>query len=54
MTESEAFDNAMRKVLLANPSVVRAAMEQEKQVREAERKAKRASLSVPVSSNHDA
>ncbi|ADV84906.1 conserved hypothetical protein [Terriglobus saanensis SP1PR4] len=50
-TESENFDAAMDTLLRANPQLVKAAMEQEKQEREAERKAKRAS-SDPASFNH--
>ena len=53
MTEKENFDAGMDKLLKANPKIVKAAMEQEKQEREAERKAKRAS-SAPVSSSRDA
>ena len=51
--ESARFDAAMSKLLKANPLAVKAAMEQEKLDREAERIAKRAS-SVPASSNRDA
>ena len=54
MSEKEAFDEGMGKLLKANPQIVKAAMEQEKQEREAERKAKRSSSSVPASSNRDA
>ncbi len=54
MTEKEKFDTGMDKLLRANPQIVKAAMEQEKQEREAERRAKRASSSVPASSNRDA
>ncbi len=54
MTERETFDEGMDKLLRANPKIVKAAMEQEKQEREAERKAKRAAASVPASSNRDA
>ncbi len=53
MTERETFDEGMDNLLRANPKIVKAAMEQEKQEREAERKAKRAS-SVPASSSRDA
>lgn len=53
MSESVSFDEAMDKLLKANPKVVKAAMEQEKLEREAERRAKRAA-SVPASSNRDA
>lgn len=49
MTERETFDEGMDKLLRANPKIVKAAMEQEKQ----ERKAKRASA-LPASSNRDA
>ena len=52
MNEKDAFDEGMSKLLKANPQIVKAAMEQEKQEREAERKAKRSS-SVPASSNRD-
>ncbi len=41
MTECETFDEGMSKLLKANPQIVKAAMEQEKQEREAERKAKK-------------
>jgi hypothetical protein len=51
-TESEKFDVAMNKLLKANPSAVKAAMEQEKREREAERKVKRAS-SAPASPNRN-
>jgi len=54
MNEKDLFDEGMTKLLKANPQIVKAAMEQEKQEREAERKAKRASSSVPASSNRDA
>ncbi len=40
MTDREKFDDGMSKLLQANPQIVKAAMEQEKQEREAERKAK--------------
>ena len=53
MNEKDLFDEGMTKLLKANPQIVKAAMEQEKQEREAERKAKRPS-SVPASSNRDA
>lgn len=53
MTEREQFDANMDKLLKANPKIIREAMEQEKREREAERKAKRASSSVPASSNRD-
>lgn len=43
MTERETFDEGMSKLLKVNPKIVKAAMEQEKQEREAKRKAKRAS-----------
>ncbi len=43
MTEKETFDAAMVKVLRAKPAIVKAAMEQEKREREAERKRKAAS-----------
>jgi hypothetical protein len=43
VTEKENFDAGMDKLLRANPKIVKAAMEQEKQKREAERKAKKAS-----------
>ena len=52
--EAQAFDEAMTRLLKANPQIVKAAMEQEKQEREAKRKAKRASSFVPASSNRDA
>jgi hypothetical protein len=53
-SEKDKFDSAMNKLLQANPKIIRAAMEQEKQEREAERKAKRSSSSsVPASSNRD-
>ena len=55
MTEYEKFDGAMDALLKVNPSVVKAAMDQEKREREEERKVKRASsASAPVSSTHDA
>ncbi len=50
--EARAFDEAMDRVLKANPKIVKVAMEQEKKEREAERKAKRSSSS-PASSNRD-
>ena len=50
----DKFNDGMATLLKANPQIVKAAMEQEKQEREAERKAKRASSSVPASSNRDA
>jgi hypothetical protein len=53
LSEFEAFDAAMDKLLEADPKIVKVAMEQEKKEREAARKAKRAS-SVPASSNRDA
>lgn len=53
MTEKQAFDEGMTKLLKANPKIVKAAMEQEKREREEERKAKRSS-SVPASSSRDA
>lgn len=53
MTEKENFDKGMDSLLRANPKIVKAAMEQEKQEREAERKAKIASSAVPASSNRD-
>ena len=53
MTERTKFDEGMTRLLKANPKIVKAAMEQEKQEREAERKAKRSSSSVPASSNRD-
>ena len=43
MTEKERFDEAMDKLLKANPAVVKAAMEQEKKERAEERKAKKES-----------
>jgi hypothetical protein len=52
MSEKEAFDEGMAKLLKANPQIVRAAMEQEKQEREEERKAKRSS-SVRAASSRD-
>ena len=52
--ELENFNTGMARLLKANPQVVKAAMEQEKQERKAERKTKRASASVPSSSNRDA
>ena len=51
--ELDAFNTAMDRLLKADPKLVKAAMQQEKQEREAERKAKRASV-VPASSNPDA
>ena len=50
--EKEKFDIAMDKLLKANPSVVRAAMEREKRERETERNAKEKS-SAPSSSTRD-
>ena len=41
MDERKRFDDAMNKLLKANPSVVKAAMEQEKKERAEERKAKK-------------
>ncbi len=52
--EYENFNSGMEKLLNANPAVVKAAMEQEKKEREAERKTKRGSASVPASSSPDA
>ena len=52
-SELDNFNEGMNKLLRVNPQIVKAAMEQEKQEREEERKAKRAS-SVPASSNRDA
>ncbi len=43
-TEAETIDEAMSKLLNADPKIVGAAMEQEKREREEARKAKRASL----------
>ena len=40
MSEKENFDRAMDKLLKANPAAVKAAMEQEKQERQAPRKTK--------------
>jgi hypothetical protein len=54
MNENERFDEGMGKVLKANPQIVKAAMEQEKQEREAERRTRRSPSSVPASSNRDA
>ena len=42
MTEKEKFDAGMDKLLRASPKIVKVAMEQEKQNRAEERKAKRA------------
>jgi hypothetical protein len=53
MSEKDLFDEGMAKLLKANPQMVRAAMEQEKQEREAERKAKLSSY-APASSSRDA
>ena len=39
--EAKKFDDAMDKLLKANPAVVKAAMEQEKKERAEERKAKK-------------
>ena len=52
LRDFEKFDATMDSLVKANPQLVKAAMEQEKQEREAERRAKRSS-SVPASSNHD-
>jgi len=41
MTEKEGFDKGMDLLLRANPKMVQAAMEQEKQGRAEERKAKK-------------
>ncbi len=49
----DVFTKGLRKILKANPAVVKAAMEEEKREREEARKAKRAS-SVPVSASRDA
>lgn len=46
--ELDTFNTAMDKLLKADPKLIKAAMEQEKQEREAERGA-----SVPASSNRD-
>ena len=46
MTEREGFDQGMSRLLKANPKIVKAAMEQEKHEREAERKAKEEKRSV--------
>lgn len=52
MTERESFDSGMDKLLKANPQIVKAAMEQEKQQREAGRKAKHgASVSISGADN---
>jgi hypothetical protein len=53
MTEKDKFDFGMDKLLKANPQIVKAAMEQEKQEREEERKVKRSSSRGPASSNRD-
>lgn len=53
-SEAEKFNNAMDKLLKANPVVVKAAMKQEKQERQEERRSKRSSSSAPASSNRDA
>ena len=47
------FRTAIRKILKASPSQVKAAMEEEKKEREKARKAKRASASSPSSSDRD-
>jgi hypothetical protein len=53
--EYDNFNAGMENLLNANPAVVKAAMEQEKKARKAERKTKRsASSSAPASSNRDA
>jgi len=52
-TEREAFDNAMDRILKADPTTVKRAMEQEKDKTEEERKAKRLSSSSLASSSRD-
>ncbi len=47
--EYAAFNTAMDTILKANPTVVKAAMEEEKRERATARKAKRASVSGPAS-----
>lgn len=50
--EFQSFQRGMTKLLKADPSIVKAAMEREKRERAEERKTKRAS-SAPSSSSHD-
>lgn len=48
-SEFDKFNAAMDTILKANPTVVKAAMKEEKRERATERKAKRASVSGPAS-----